>query len=186
MLHDGHELHRVVARLLNPGQGQVGKFPIGADSPFLLRHAHMGFVDIQLIVADEILIRPGEGFPVVGDLTLKGDGFLVLHHPAGVQGDVLSEAHVGLYHGFDPAALPQGIVTGQEQLPVSVIQLFQRMGGLVPAVEFAFQIELIGGRSPLPIVPAPIGVMEAIIIVGVGKVVQGLVFSQNPPLGGAI
>ena len=186
VLHDGHELHSVVARLLDAVEGIVGELPIGADSAFLLRHAHMGLVDVQLVFPDKAGVRPVEGFPVVGDLALEGDGLLVLHHPAGVQGDVLRAGHVGVHHGFDLAALPQGVVAGQVQLPVAVFELLQRMGGLVPAVEFALQVQLVGAGGPLPIVPAAVNVMEAVVIVGVGEVVQGLTFVENPFLGGAV
>ena len=185
MLHDGHELHGVVACLLDAVQGVVGELPVGADSSFLLRHAHMGLVDVQLVFPNKALVRPVEGFLIVGDLALKGDGLLVLHHPAGVQGDVLRAGHVGVHHGLDLAAFPQGIVTGQVQLPVAVLQLGQRMGGLVPVVEFTLQVQLVGAGRPLPVVPAAVNVMEAVVIVGVGEIVQGLAFVENPFLGGS-
>ena len=120
MLHNGHQLHSIVARLVDAGQDMIGKFPVGADLALLLRHAHVGFVDIQLVLAHEILIRPGKDLPVVHHLALEGDGLLVLHHPAGIQRDVLRAGQIGVHHGFDLAAVPQGIVPGEIQLPAAV------------------------------------------------------------------
>ena len=179
MFHNGHQLHSIIARLVDAGQDIIGKFPVGADLALFLRHAHVGFVDIQLVLAHEILIRPGKGLPVVHHLALEGDVLLVLHHPAGIQGDVLRAGQIGVHHGFDLAAVPQGVVAGEIQLPVAVAQIGQRVGGLVPAVEFALQIQLVGAGRPLPVVPAAIHVMEAKVHVSVGKIIQALSLGQN-------
>ena len=183
MLHNGHELEGIVAGLLDSRQDVVGKFPVGADLALLLRHADVGFIDIQLVLARKILVRPVEGLPVVHNFALESDGLLVLHHPAGIQGDVLRAGQVGVHHGLDLAAVPQGVVAGEVQLPVAVAQIRQRVGGLVPAVEFALQIQLVGTGRPLPVVPAAVHMVEAEVHVGVGKIVQALSLGQNTLFG---
>ena len=45
MLHDRHQLDRVVARPLDPRQHLVTELRIGRDAPFLRGHADVGFVD---------------------------------------------------------------------------------------------------------------------------------------------
>ena len=92
---------------------------------------------------------------------------------------MLRAGQVGVHHGFDLAAVPQGVVAGEVQLPVAVAQIGQRVGGLVPAVEFTLQIQLVGAGRPLPVVPAAIHVMEAKVHVSVGKIIQALSLGQN-------
>ena len=48
------------------------------------------------------------------------------------------------------------------------------MARLVPAVDLSFQIELVGAGRPFPVYPAILHSVEAIIIVGVGKIIQRL------------
>ena len=179
MLHNGHELEGIVPRLVDSRQDVVGKLPVGTDLALLLRHANVGLIDIQLVLAGKALVRPRECLTVIHHLALEGDVLLVLHHPAGIQGDVLRAGQVGVHHSLDLAAVPQGVVAGEIQLPVSVAQIGQRVGGLVPAVEFALQIQLVGAGRPLPVVPAAIHVMEAKVHVSVGKIIQALSLGQN-------
>ena len=47
MLHNGHQLHGIVACFLDSGQGVIRKLPVGADVTVLLSHTHMGFVNIK-------------------------------------------------------------------------------------------------------------------------------------------
>ena len=106
MLHNGHELDGVVAGLLHMGQDIVGKLPVRAYLALLLRHTHMGFVDVHPLLTPELAVRPWEDLFVIGDLSGEGDGLGVLHHPAGIQGDVLGAGHVGVNNSLDLAAFP--------------------------------------------------------------------------------
>ena len=178
MLHDGHQLDGVVACPLHPGQHQIGKFAVRADALGLLRHAHMSLVDEEFILAAEIRVGPGIALPVVHNFGHPGDGFLVLHHPPGVEGNVFRAGHVGVHHGLDPAAFPKRVVALQIQLPVAVFQLLQGMAGLVPVVEIAGQVELMGAGRPFAVVPAALHVMKAEIAVGIGKIIQPPVVNQ--------
>ena len=183
MLHDRHELDGVVACFFHPGQGIVGKLPIGADLALFLGHAHMGLVDVEGVFAFEALVRPGIGLGVVGDFTAPGDRAGILDHPAGVQGDVLRAAIGGIHHGLDLTALPQGILPGEAQLPAAVAQALQGVTGLIPVVEVAGQIQLFGAGRPLPVDPAARHPVETVILMAVGKVVQGLAVGEQPILG---
>ncbi len=175
-----------VADAVHASRGLFVINSIAADLALLLGHAHVGLVDVQGLGGLEVLVRPGEDFPVVHHLGAPGDGLGVLDHPAGVQGDVLRAGHVGVHHGLHLAAIPQGVVTLQEQLPEAMLQLFQGVAGLVPLVEFTGEVELVGAGCPLPVVPAAVYMVEAVVVVGVGEVVQSLVFAENPFLGGAV
>ena len=56
------------------------------------------------------------------------------------------------------------------------------MAGLIPAVELTFQVQLVGAGCPLTVDPAVIQMVDAIVIMGIGKVIQRLTFSQNASL----
>ena len=84
MLHDGHQLHGVIASLFNAGQNQVGKFAVRANLAFLLCHTHMGFVNEQGVFPLEALVGPLKGFPVIYHLSAEKPGLLVLHGAAGI------------------------------------------------------------------------------------------------------
>ena len=99
---------------------------------------------------------------------------------------MLGAGHVGVHHGFHLAAGPQGVVAGEKQLPVAVSDGLQGMAGFVPVVKIPFQVQLIGAGCPLPVDPASLNMVEAEIIVGVGKVVQGLALGKQPGLGAAV
>ena len=179
MLHDGHKLDGVVTGFLDMGENIIGEFPIGADFSLFLGHAYMGFINIKFVLACKILIRPGEGFTVVLNFTGKGDGFRVLNHPAGIQGNVLCTGQVCVHNGFHLAAFPQRIVTFQEDFPVAVSDVLQRVTGFIPVIELSLQVELIGAGGPFPVVPPTVNVVESVVIVGVGKIRQGLISRQK-------
>ncbi len=129
------------------------------------------------------------GAAVAGDGDHQAGGRLVIAVVAHVHGVALVGQGIGddLHQVGEAVPLPlHERHGGQVQLPVAVIQLGQRVGGLVPVVEFAFQIQLVGAGCPLPVVPAAVNVMEAVVVVGVGEIVQGLVLAENPFLGGAV
>ena len=109
MLHNGHELYGIVTIGLDTRQDLIGKFPVGPDLALLLGHAHMGFVYIQRILSTKITVGPGILLFIIGDLSAPGNGFGILHHPAGIQRDVLRALHIGIHHRLNTAALPEGI-----------------------------------------------------------------------------
>ena len=183
VLHNGHELDGVVARFLHSGQHQVRKLPISANLALLLGHAHVGLVNIEGILPAEALIRPRKGFLVVRHLAQPVDGAIFLDHPAGIERDVPGALHKSIHHGLHLAALPQGVVPGQVELPVAVAKVFQGMGRGVPVVKFAGEVELVGAGSPLPIVPAPGHMVEAEVFVGIGEFTEGLPLGKNSVLG---
>ena len=186
MLHDSHELDGVVAGLLHMGQGDVSEFPVGANLALFLGHADMGLVDVQALVGLEALVGPLELVGGINDLADEGVILLVLNGTAAVQGQMLGAGHVGVHDGLDLAAVPQGVLALQVQLPVSVIQLGHGVAGLVPIVELALQVQLISGGGPLTVDPAGLGAVEAVVVICICEIIQGLAFGKQTALGGAI
>ena len=99
---------------------------------------------------------------------------------------MLRALHVGVHHGLHLAAVPQGVVTLQEQLPEAMLQLFQGMAGLVPLVEFAGEVQLVGAGRPLPVEPAALHMVEAQIIVGLSEVTEGAALGQQAVFRAAV
>ena len=186
MLHNGHQLDGVVTGFLDMGQGIVGELTVGTHLALFLGHTYVGFVDVQILFTLETGIGPVELLAGVNDLSLKGVVGLVLHGTAAIQGQVLGAGHVGVHNGLDLAAVPQSVFAFQEQLPVAVADGLQGVGGLVPVVEFAFQIQCVSAGSPLAVDPAALHTVEAVEIVCVRKVVQGLAFIQQSLFGAMI
>ena len=90
---------------------------------------------------------------------------------------------IGVHDGFDLTAFPQSIVSFQKQHPAAIAIAKHRILGPVPVIEVTGQIQLMGIGRPFPVDPAPLHPVEAEVIVGVGKVIQGLARSQNAVLG---
>ena len=74
----------------------------------------------------------------------------------------------------------------QVQLPVAVVDTLHGMAGLIPAVEFTFQIQLVSRGCPFAVDPAGIGTVETIIVVRIGKVVQCLSLRKQAAFGGPV
>ena len=146
----------------------------------------MGFVNVEGVFAPKVFVRPGVNVTLVGDFGHPGDGAGILHHPTGIEGDMLCALKIGVHNGLDLTAFPQGIVTGKKQFPVAAVQLFQGMAGLIPAVEIAGQVKLIGAGRPFPINPTAFHPMKAIVFVTVGKFVQGTAVAKQAAFGGMI
>ena len=179
VFHNGHKLNGVVACFLDVLQRDVRKFPIGTDAAFFLRHTHMSFIDIKLVFADKAIIRPGEQNLVIDNLGIKCVVGFILNGPSGIQRKVLRANTIVFNYCFDFTAVPQSVISGKINLPVFIIQSGKRMRCGIPYIKFAFQIELVGGRSPLPVIPAAIHMMETVIPVTVGKLFQCLSFRQK-------
>ena len=183
MLHDGHQLDGVVAGLLHMGQDVVGELPVGTHLALFLAHADVGLVDVHPLLTLEVGVGPLELVQLVLDLGAPGDGVGILDHTAGEEGQMLGTGQVGVHHGLDLAAGPQGVVAGEVDLPGAAAQILQGVAGLVPVIEFAGQVQLVGTGGPFAVVPAAVNMMEAVVIVGVGKIIEGLAFAQDPILG---
>jgi len=96
----------------------------------------------------------------------------ILHHPADIQRDPLQQSVIVLHNRLHLAAAPQGIFTGQEQFKIAITHGSHGQGGLVPAVHVAHQIDAFRCRGPLPVHPAALYPMEAVIQVTVGEIQQ--------------
>ena len=186
MFHNGHKLHCIVACLFDPGQNLGSKFPVSTDPAFFLSHTHMGFVDVKLIFAYEVLVGPGKGALIINDFCIEGVVALILNHPFYIQWEMLRAGSFIIHHGLDLAAMPQRIVSGQVDFPVFVVHSGQGVGGLVPVVELTLQIQLLSGRRPFPVIPAAIYMVKTVILVAVGKVGQGLILRQKSRLSGIV
>ena len=183
MLHNGHQLNGVVAGFFDMGKDNISKLAVRTDLAFLLGHAHMSFINIELLFADKIFVSPGEDITLIHNLCAPGDGLGVLNHPAGVKGHMLCTGKIGVYYGFYLAAVPQGVFALQQKLPVAVIQFFQGMTCLIPSVKIAGQIQLVGAGSPFTVGPSGFSAVEAIIVMGIGKFIQRPNLSQQAVFG---
>ena len=179
VLHNGHKLNGIVACFLDVFQRNVCKLPIGTDAAFFLRHTHMGLIDKKLVFADKSIIRPGKQNLIVDNLCIKGVVGFILNGPSGIQGKMLGANVLVLDDGLYLAAVPQSVISGEEDFPVLIVESGERMRCGIPCIKFAFQVELVGGRSPLTVIPAAIYMVETVIPVTVGKFFQGLSFRQE-------
>ena len=80
VLHDRHQLNRIVAERLNARENLIGEFAIGADARFLLRHADVRFVNqhrrgFVLFIA---AVRPGERRFRLPDYALESERLRIL------------------------------------------------------------------------------------------------------------
>ena len=99
-------------------------------------------------------------------------------HPIAVLG------HLHLY----PLAMAQGVVPGQLDLPSAVFQPGQGMALPIPAVKVADQMQGVRPRRPLPVYPAILGTMEAVVQVAGGHRRKVSLAAQKypPDLGEAV
>jgi len=170
VLHDRHDLDRVVAQSLDARQDVVSKFDIGADAVFLLGHADMGFVDQRGpgMVDSEILVIPGKFCRGCPDLAGEVVGIGILDDFADVERDTVTFNAEASDPYFDPGKVLEGIGTGQFNRPVAIAP-FQRMGSPVPAIEISGQIQGLGSRCPFAVDPAMFRTVEAKELVTAGK-----------------
>ena len=185
MLHNGHQLNGVVTGLLHMRKGVIGKLTVRTDLALFLCHTHMGLVDVHMLFALEAGIRPVEGLVVVYDLSAECGGLGVLHHTAGKQRNMFCAGVVSVHNGLDLAAFPQFIFT-QIQFPVTVAKIGHRMAGLVPVIELAFQVQLVSAGCPLTVDPAIFQMVDTVVVMCIGKVIQSLTVTQDTGLGVAV
>ena len=186
MLHDSHQLDSVVTGCLDMFQSDVSEFLVSAHTALFLGHTDVGFVDVQFFFTFKTGIGPVESDAVVNDLSLKRVVGLVLNSPAAVQRQMLGTGHIGIHNGLDLTAVPQGIVTFQINFPVAVTNSCQRMGCLVPIIKFTFQIQRISVGGPLTVIPASLDMMETVVVMCIGEVIQRLVTGKNTVLSSMI
>ena len=60
------------------------------------------------------------------------------------------------------------------------------MARLIPAVEIAGEVELVGAGRPLPVDPASVHPVEAEVVVGVGKLIEGTPLGKQAVLGSPV
>ena len=85
-----------------------------------------------------------------------------------------------MYHNAaDALTVLQCISAGEEDFPDTIIQLLHGMASAVPEVKVAGEVHGFGSGSPLPVVPAVVGTVEAVEHMAVGKFPKGLAFLQN-------
>ena len=175
VLHDAHQLERVVAGLLDAGENLFRELGVGADAFGLLRHAHVRLVNqgrLLGVTAEVILPDVGLGGP---DLRGEETALGVLHGAADVGGDT-----------FPATALPA-------DFQVVELSMLHRIGGAAPledvaprdalgtvsqlafpVVEVSDQPDFGGVGGPFTEDPAIFGAVETVILMGAGEVCQRL------------
>ena len=126
VLHDGHQLHRVIAVFFDSGKNVPGKLRVGADPLLLRSHADVGFVNQRRNVPGRVKIpvRPGKRLFRRPDRGVKGLRLIVLHDIGGVQRNPVLHAAVAGHLHFDQGAVRQSVLAGQLDFPVAVVQAF--------------------------------------------------------------
>ena len=79
----------------------------------------------------------------------------------------------------DALTVFQGILAGEEDFPDAVVLLLHGVASAVPEVEVAGEVHGFSGGSPLPVVPAVVGLMEAVEHMAVGEFPEGLTVFQD-------
>ncbi len=184
VLHHAHELDGVITGVQDALEGDVGKFPIGADTGLFLGHAHVGFVNIQRggLAATIAAVGPAEGALGRPHPAAEFVGDRVLNYAVGVEGDAVEGfALAGDLH-LIALAMADGVDALDVNFPHAIFQAGEGMTGAIPAVEIPDEVHLIRAGSPFPVKPALGGAGQAEIDVTVGKVVKLLArIQQRPP-----
>ena len=148
----GHQLHGVVAVARNDGQNPVGEFAVGAHAGPFLRHAHVGFVDEQFVMAGDVerVVRPVEGTrnPELRREVLRP---LVLHYARGVGRNPVEPAVAAVDVDLVERSVPEPVAVhglGQEDAPHPLSVFVQTQFGALPAVEVAEQVDVAGAGQP--------------------------------------
>lgn len=117
----GHQLHGVVAVARDDGQNPVGEFAVGAHAGPFLRHAHVGFVDEQFVMAGDVerVVRPVEGTrnPELRREVLRP---LVLHYARGVGRNPVEPTVAAVDVDLVERSVPEPVAVhglGQEDAP---------------------------------------------------------------------
>ena len=170
VLHNGHDLQRVVAQGFDTGKDPVLKLGVGAHLGLFLGHADVAFVDQQVLLGHKAGILPYMGhFGVVDHgIPFPGDG--ILHHTLGVQGNAVQLPALVDHNGHDLLAVLQRIGAGKEQLKQTVFAPGHGVGMAVPAAKITGEVHGFGSGGPLPVDPAALGFVEAVKNMAVGKV----------------
>ena len=179
----GHQLDGVVAGVLDPVQGLVGEFPVGAHPGLLLGHADVGLVDHRgLGAAHAIVIPVGplEGLVRLPDLAAEGHGALVQHAAGDPGGNALEGDALPAHHQLDELAVLQRVRALQRDLPDAVSDVCQRVVVGLPVVEVALQPDGVRAGQPVPEHPAGLGAMEAEIVMAVGEIDDAALPGQLP------
>ena len=85
---------------------------------------------------------------------------------------MLGTLQVGVNDSLDLASVPQSVISLQIQLPITVFDALKGILSLVPAVEIAGQVELVGAGGPLTVDPSAVHMVDAEEICTVCKIIQ--------------
>ena len=134
----GHQLHGVVAVARDDGQNPVGEFAVGAHAGPFLRHAYVGFVDEQFVMAGDVerVVRPVEG---------------TRNPERGVGRNPVEPAVAAVDVDLVERSVPEPVAVhglGQEDAPHPLSVFVQTQFGALPAVEVAEQVNVAGAGQP--------------------------------------
>ena len=129
----------------------------------------MGFIDKKLPVGPEVPVCPGVGRDGVPDLADPLKALGVLDHAAGIERNVPGEILPVAHDGLDAHPVPQRSLR-QPELPAAAADGRERRILRRPVIELARQIHPVRAGRPLAVNPAVVGVVEAVVFVGIGKI----------------
>ena len=176
MLHHGHELHGVVAVLLDAGQNVAHELQIRAHALFLGRHADVRLVNQRrhVLLRPEFAVRPLKFLARVPDGGAEVVRLFILHDVGGVERDAVFRAARAGDGNLHLAAVPEGADAGDHNLPVAVAHRLHRVACSVPVVKLADQVHGRRTRRPLAVNPAALDLVETVIQVAAGELRQRL------------
>ena len=189
MLHDGHQLHGVVAVRLDARQDVRHELQIGAHALLFRRHTDVGFIDDgrDVLRGPELFVRPRKRLARAPDHGVEAVGLLVLLDVAGIERNTVLGHAVLMGHSHLVAGeMLDGVRALDLNLPVAVAHGRHGMRRAVPAVEIADQVHLLGSRRPLTVHPAALDLVQTVIQITAGEIGQRLPLAKQLLLFGFI
>ena len=176
MLHNGHQLHGVVAVLFDPRQNIAHELQIRAHALFLGRHADMRLVNQRrhIFLRPKFFIRPDKFLPRIPDGGAEIVRLFVLHNIGRIERNAVFRAARAGDGDLHLAAVLERAHAGDLDFPISVAHRLHRMAGAVPVVEIANQVHGRRAGRPLAVDPAALDLVEAVIQMAAGKLRQRL------------
>ena len=176
MLHDRHELHRVIAVLLDTRQNIAHELQIGSYAFFFRRHADVRLVNDRrhVLLRAEFLICPDEFLARIPDGGAEVVRLFILHHIGRVQRDAVFGSACARHRNFDLGTMLERPCAGNHDFPAAVAHRRHRVARSVPVVEFADQVHRRCARRPLAVDPAALHLVEAVVQMTAGEIRQRL------------
>ena len=171
VLHDRHQLNRIVTRLDNTREYHFAKLIVGPYALFFLCHANMGFVNERCPLGNNKRWKlPNIGYGRIPDLSRKKMGLWILNHASRIRRNTLATPTLPCH--LEPIVLAvANRFERKAYLPLACIpnSVEQEPIILDPSREIAHQPNSRRMRRPFTENPTIRSLMQAIIFMCAGK-----------------